>query len=129
VVNIFSRQPQVFDDVARAIAGGFAMQAAIVVYGATRVAQMEQALQSRDVIGQAKGILMQRDGIDARAAFDKLVRASQETNMKLADIARWLANDVVRSPTAQPDNHPRPAVNSHPRFHEEPRDHPRSPRA
>ena len=46
---------------------------------------------SRDVIGQAKGILMQRRGITADEAFDVLRRASQDLNVKLADLARTLA--------------------------------------
>lgn len=104
-INIYSREVCAFDDIAQAIAGGFAMQAAIVVYGAGRVSQLEEALHSRDVIGQAKGILMQRDGIDAGAAFAKLVQASQDTNVKLVDVARWLTAEVARSgstPAARP---------------------------
>ena len=65
------------------------MQAAIVVYGAERVSQLERALQSRDVIGQAKGILMHRDGIDAATAFAKLVRRrrtpTRNSSTSLAD--------------------------------------------
>ena len=48
---------------------------------------LEEALASRDLIGQAKGILMAREGIDADAAFDILRRASQRTDRKLRDIA------------------------------------------
>lgn len=104
-VNIYSRETRAFDDTAKAIAGGFAMQAAIVVYGAERVSELEEALQSRDIIGQAKGILMHRDGIDAGAAFGKLVRASQETNMKLVDVARWLTGQVTRSAKDEGSSH------------------------
>ncbi len=45
------------------------------------------ALASRDVIGQAKGILMERFGISAAAAFAMLRRLSQESNTKLVHIA------------------------------------------
>jgi AmiR/NasT family two-component response regulator len=48
---------------------------------------MEEALQSRDLIGQAKGILMAREGITADQAFDMLRRASQRLNVKLRDVA------------------------------------------
>lgn len=51
------------------------------------VDQLTQALESRDVIGQAKGILMAREGCTADQAFDILRRASQRTNMKLRDVA------------------------------------------
>jgi GAF domain-containing protein len=54
------------------------------------------ALATRDLIGQAKGILMARSGIDADEAFRLLVRASQRTNVKVAEIARDL---VARNPT------------------------------
>ncbi|MEJ2865723.1 GAF and ANTAR domain-containing protein [Actinomycetospora flava] len=53
--------------------------------------QFQTALDSRDVIGQAKGILMERRGLDAGAAFDVLRRASQDLNVKLRDVAATLA--------------------------------------
>jgi len=48
-------------------------------------------LSTRDVIGQAKGILMERQRLSAGDAFDLLRRASQRLNRKLADIAEHLA--------------------------------------
>ena len=54
--------------------------------------QLRQALQSRDVIGQAKGILMERRGISADDAFDVLRRASQSLNIKLATVAQTLVD-------------------------------------
>ncbi|MGD9990253.1 ANTAR domain-containing protein [Pseudonocardia sp.] len=55
------------------------------------VAQLKEALASRDVIGQAKGILMERRGIDAAEAFDVLRSASQSLNVKLAQVAQTIA--------------------------------------
>ena len=52
--------------------------------------QLAEALESRDVIGQAKGILMERRGISADDAFDTLRRASQALNVKLAQVAETL---------------------------------------
>ena len=49
------------------------------------------ALTGRDLIGQAKGILMERHGISADAAFDRLVRISQTTNTKLHEVAALVA--------------------------------------
>lgn len=51
---------------------------------------MQRALEHRDVIGQAKGILMARSAIDADAAFQILVRASQRLNVKLSEVAQRL---------------------------------------
>ncbi|WP_208720172.1 ANTAR domain-containing protein [Amycolatopsis circi] len=56
-----------------------------------RRAQFARALDTRDVIGQAKGILMNREGLTADEAFDLLRRTSQELNVKLVDLARTLA--------------------------------------
>jgi AmiR/NasT family two-component response regulator len=47
-------------------------------------------MRTRDIIGQAKGILMERFSITADQAFALLVRVSQSTNRKLADIAEEL---------------------------------------
>jgi AmiR/NasT family two-component response regulator len=52
---------------------------------------LQQALLSRDVIGQAKGILMKRLEITPEDAFDLLRRSSQNLNLKLRDVARDLA--------------------------------------
>ncbi|GAA4891601.1 ANTAR domain-containing response regulator [Actinomycetospora straminea] len=54
-------------------------------------AHLREALSSRDVIGQAKGILMERHGYDADKAFRALSRASQHLNTKLRDIAETVA--------------------------------------
>ena len=56
-----------------------------------KVAHLEAALRSRDVIGQAKGILMERRGIGEQEAFDVLRMASQSLNVKLATVAETLA--------------------------------------
>jgi GAF domain-containing protein len=55
--------------------------------------QLLDALQTRDHIGQAKGILMERESCSAEAAFDILRRASQRTNRKLREVAE----DLIRS--------------------------------
>lgn len=52
--------------------------------------QFRSALASRDIIGQAKGILMERYDIDAIAAFQLLARLSQTSNIKLVDVAQRL---------------------------------------
>jgi AmiR/NasT family two-component response regulator len=61
---------------------------------------LQQAVDSRDLIGQAKGILMERFKVDDEAAFQMLVKSSQDTNMKLTKVAQWLTTD--RSHAARP---------------------------
>ena len=58
-----------------------------------KVAELEQGLATRDVIGQAKGIMMERFKIEADAAFEWLRVASQHANRRVRD----LADDLVRT--------------------------------
>ena len=51
---------------------------------------LREALASRDVIGQAKGMLMEREGISADQAFDILRRVSQRSNVKLRELAEQI---------------------------------------
>jgi ANTAR domain/GAF domain len=64
---------------------------AAVTTAMLRDAQLHRAIDSRDVIGQAKGILMGRRGISADEAFTVLRNASQRLNVKLAQIAEIVA--------------------------------------
>lgn len=72
---------------------------------ATENAQLQRALESRDMIGQAKGMLMERFHVDAAAAFKLLTRLSQESNVRLAEIARRLV-ELDRPVGATPDQAP-----------------------
>ena len=56
-----------------------------------REAALHRALGTRDVIGQAKGILMERQHLSAGDAFDVLRRSSQQLNMRLNEVAARLA--------------------------------------
>lgn len=68
----------------------FATQAALALAEAHRTDQMRQALANRDVIGQAKGILMERHRITADEAFAILSERSQRANRKLKEVAQRL---------------------------------------
>jgi hypothetical protein len=59
--------------------------------------QLREAIASRDLIGQAKGIVMATTGCDADAAFQVLVKQSQHENRKLRDVAAEL---IARPRTA-----------------------------
>ena len=56
-----------------------------------KVEGLEEALLSRDVIGQAKGILMERLHITSDQAFEELRSVSQKQNRKVRDIAAEVA--------------------------------------
>ena len=96
-LNLYSRTPGTFDESARTLAGLFGVQSAMLLYGVDQRAHLSQALDTRDVIGQAKGILMERFDVDDDQAFQMLVRSSQDTNMKLTAVARWLTSGEGRA--------------------------------
>ncbi|MDT5222425.1 MAG: hypothetical protein QOF15_4530, partial [Mycobacterium sp.] len=52
----------------------------------------QSALASRDTIGQAKGMIMERFNVDAIRAFELLTKISQDSNTRVADIAAELVS-------------------------------------
>jgi ANTAR domain/GAF domain len=98
-LNLYSREPAGLDELDRDLALVLAAHAstALAATVATSAVELEatqlrEALRSRDVIGQAKGILMERRGISADEAFDVLRKASQSLNVKLAQVAQTLVD-------------------------------------
>lgn len=81
-----------FDDEAASMASIFATHATLVVANSDKTSQLETALDSRDIIGQAKGILMERYSIDSTKAFSILVRTSKSTNTKLRSVCEILCS-------------------------------------
>jgi GAF domain-containing protein len=91
----YGRRPRTLTDLDTAVA--LAAQVSTALIAAERVAlqrdrihQLEQAIASRDVIGQAKGVLMSRYGVAPEAAFRLLSTTSQQHNVKLRDVAEHL---------------------------------------
>jgi len=64
-----------------------------------RAHNLQEALSTREVIGQAQGILMERDRISSEQAFDILRRASQHLNRKLREVAQGLVDTGERPDT------------------------------
>ena len=98
-VNLYARFPSAFGVVDRAKAvilsslASFALSAAYSHEDEERrAARYAAALRTREVIGEALGILMERERISANQAFDILRRASQHLNIKLRDIAQDLVD-------------------------------------
>lgn len=103
-LNLYSRSTFAFSREDREEALLIAAIAAIGVQLAaarTTTGRLHEALSSRDVIGQAKGILMERHGITEEQAFNVLRRASNDLNIKLRDIAVEIAGG--RSVNGLPD--------------------------
>jgi PAS domain-containing protein len=59
------------------------------------VTGLRQALESRGLIERAKGVLMHRHGWTADEAFQYLVRLSQHTNVRLAELAGRVVDEVA----------------------------------
>jgi hypothetical protein len=99
-VNMYSRSGEGFSVSSQEMALVLSAHAAIAavvsrerIMAATKEKTFKEALASRDVIGQAKGMLMERHSIGPDQAFDILRRSSQSLNAKLRDVA----TEVVRN--------------------------------
>lgn len=89
-LNLYSSRPGAFGEESESVGLVFASHAAVALVSAQHEEHLRAALASRDLIGQAKGILMNQFRITADQAFQVLVRASSHTNRKLVDIAEEL---------------------------------------
>lgn len=93
-LNVYAERPDAFGHDSREIGLVFAAHTSVAWNAARRNEQFRTALASRDVIGQAKGRIMERYGVDALQAFDMLRKLSQDSNVRLIDIATELATGV-----------------------------------
>lgn len=89
-LNLYSTTSEDIDPEAESAAELFATHAAIALGQATKRHQLNEALESRKVIGQALGILMERYQMNEERAFGFLIRASTHGNVKLRDVAQEL---------------------------------------
>jgi ANTAR domain/GAF domain len=103
-LTLYARYPQAFGVLDRARGLLLAALAALAVASAQsheddeeRAANLHAALATREVIGQAQGILIERERITGDQAFDILRRASQHLNLKLREVAQSLV-DTGESP-------------------------------
>ncbi|TXR57193.1 GAF and ANTAR domain-containing protein [Quadrisphaera setariae] len=86
-LKLLSEEPGAFDAEAERVAALLAVHAGRAIADAHQLENLQLGLAHRDVIGQAKGILMERHRITADQAFALLASASQHTNRKLHDVA------------------------------------------
>jgi hypothetical protein len=87
-LNFYAESPNVFDDGSVNLGLLFATHAAPVWNMMRRDQQFRIALASRDIIGQAKGRLMERFDVDAAEAFERLKQMSQDANTPIAQVAQ-----------------------------------------
>jgi ANTAR domain/GAF domain len=103
-LNLYARLPAAFGATDRAQGLLFATLARLALDSAEerafeerRSLNLTEALRTRELIGQAQGILMERERITGDQAFEVLRRASQHMNVKLREVAQTLI-ETGRSP-------------------------------
>ena len=111
-LNLYARYPQAFGATDRAKGLIFATLSGLALGGARshenedrRAVNLNQALATRELIGQAQGILMERERITSDQAFDILRRASQHLNVRLREVAQDLV-DTGDRPLTRPEPPP-----------------------
>jgi GAF domain-containing protein len=86
-LNLFSFKPNAFDGESETFGVVLAAHAAAAILASREGEELQSALTTRDRIGQAKGIIMERYNVDDVRAFEMLRRLSQDSNTRLSDIA------------------------------------------
>jgi GAF domain-containing protein len=108
-LNLYSRSSNAFAPTDRALGGVFAAHAGIALANARthagdlrRVEELEEGLDTRDLIGAAIGILMERERSTSSEAFKNLRRESQSQNKKLREVARDVVGKTERRAVGPP---------------------------
>lgn len=95
VLNLYARQANVLDSDRLQTAHLFAVHAALALGHALKQTQLTDAVGTRQMIGQAVGIVMERYQLDEVGAFSYLTRVSQHSNIKLRVVAEELVQEVA----------------------------------
>ena len=85
---LYSRRPSAFDVDDVRLAAAFGTHAGALYAGTEMHANLRAALATREGVGQAVGILMERHRLTPAAAFDRLVSVSQCAHRKLREVAQ-----------------------------------------
>lgn len=89
-LNLFSEKDNAFSAEAEEIGMIYATHAAVALQRAREKENFSSALASRDIIGQAKGMIMERFTIGNVEAFELLRKLSQDSNTPVVELARQL---------------------------------------
>lgn len=96
-LNLYARQPDAFDRPTIQMVEMFATYGAVLLEHARQVEHLNRAVDSRQDIGAATGVLMERYGVDRDRAFAFLVRNSQNRNVKLRVLAEQVLDGTFRT--------------------------------
>ncbi|HEX2042235.1 MAG TPA: GAF and ANTAR domain-containing protein [Acidimicrobiales bacterium] len=103
-LNLYSKQPRAFTDESFVVGTIFAAHASVALRAAQNkedLARFREVAKARELIGQAKGILMGRLGISSQAAMNILSRGAERLNIELRELARRIVEaeeDDARGP-------------------------------
>lgn len=97
-LDFYSKRPHAYSAFSKVIGQVFASHTGVALKGAITEAGLERAIETRDVIGQAKGILTERLGLPAGEAFSLLTRISQYQQTPVRDVAEQIVTtgDIPR---------------------------------
>ena len=90
-LNLYSKRPQAFSEESLAVGTIFAAHASVALQAAQTkqdLARLREVVATRELVGQAKGILMGRQGISSQAAMDILCRGAERLRVELRELAR-----------------------------------------
>jgi GAF domain-containing protein len=100
-LNLYDSRPHHFSASDLQVAHVLARHAAVAMWRVQESDHLWQAIDARKLIGQAQGILMERYDLDDERAFEVLRRYSQNSNVKLRDVAQMVV-DTRSLPDAAP---------------------------
>jgi GAF domain-containing protein len=89
-LDFYSKRPHAYSSFSKVIGQVFASHAGVALKGAINEVGLKRAIATRDMIGQAKGIIIERLGLSGGEAFAMLTTISQRQNRPLRDIAQQI---------------------------------------
>ena len=94
-LNLYSEQPGAFENL-DGLSQLFTHQSAMALAYARQITQLQEAVKTRQLIGQAVGVAMERFDLDEARAFGFLARLSQDSNVKLREVASRLLEETAQ---------------------------------
>ena len=104
-LNLYAVEPAAFDTTDETLALALTTHAGIALMHSELERNLRDGLATREGIGRAVGILMERHRMTASQAFDLLVYTSQRANRKLRDVAQWIV-ETGQDPSALVPHNP-----------------------
>jgi len=104
-LNLYGRQAAVFTDDSVDVGAVYARMASGILFAAKQTSGLREALESRNIIGIAQGLLMNRYGLTRNQSFEVLRRRSQESQTKLRDLAASIVEQWDRTGVQDSSEH------------------------